>query len=284
MRDALESLVAYEEPGTVVLVDDDRADRRLAETATPAGFGERVVSLPNPRGTRGRGVHDGSTTGTLAGLRWLAQHCPGEAVLRLDSDSLVIAPFAEKVHVAIVPGVALIGSYETAPMRTPRDFTPWEAAFRKLERPVWGFRRPVPGTRPLRSALWGPERRVRGQIRAALANGWQRGENCLAAACVVTAEFLERALAAGYLEPLDWLGTWCTDDVVLGVQARALGMRLRGMTDPGEPFAIAQGRLPGPPEWLVEQGHSIVHPVKAEAGVDEEAVRSYFRARRAAPA
>jgi hypothetical protein len=89
---------------------------------------------------------------------------------------------------------------------------------------------------------------------------------------------------AGYLDdPLTWLGTWCGDDVMLGVQTRAVGLAFIGMTGPGEPFGLAQQRLPGPPEWLVDQGYSLVHAVKPGAGIDEQAVREWFRARRPEP-
>jgi hypothetical protein len=283
-RDAVESLLAYEpEVGTIVLVDDGPEARDLVAEVVPEYARARALSAHNPRDGRGEAIYGGTCAATATGLRVLHEEGNAPMVLRMDNDALVIAPFAAKVAAALErePQIGVAGSYDFAPTRMPRDFTAWEPTLRKLTRPVWIYKRPPQGASRVHVALSGRAGRVRAELRAALANGYRFGEHCLAAACVLTRDFVDRAAASGYLDdPLDWIDTWCPDDVMLGVQARAVGLSLHGMTEPGDPFGLAQRRLPGPPEWLVEQGHSIIHAVKDEADVDEAAVRAWFRERR----
>jgi hypothetical protein len=275
-REAIESVLAYEpDVGVVVVVDDGREPRELAVA------GAEVVTLRNPRGGRGEGVYGVTCAATTTGLAWLREHGRAPLVLRLDADALVIAPFADKVEAGLrtLPNAGIVGSYHFAPTAMPRDFGVWERPLRKLRRPLWVYRRPPAGFAHVQRA----RAPVREQLRRALANGYRPGEHCLAAACVLTRELVERLAAAGYLDdPLAWLPTWIPDDVMLGVQTRAVGLALAGMTGEGEPFGVAQLRLPGPPEWLVAQGYSLIHPVKDRFGDEgEREVRELFRRRRA---
>jgi hypothetical protein len=283
-RDAIESVLGYEpDVGAIVLVDDGPAPRDLVTLAAAGAPG--AVSLRNPRAGRGEGVYGATCAGTTTGLRWLAEHGEAPLVLRLDSDALAIAAFCDEVERLLRdrPSVGIVGSYDFAPTRMPRDFGVWEATVRKLERRLWVYRRPPHGISRVHVAI-GRTRAaaVRRQLRAALANGYTRGEHCLAAACVLTRELVRRLDGAGYLaDPLAWLATWIPDDVMLGVQARAVGLELAGMTGDGEPFGVAQLQLPGSPEWLVAQGYSLIHPVKDRFGPgDEQSVRAFFRQRR----
>lgn len=283
-RDAIASVAAYEpQLGAVVLVDDGPTERGLARECAVDGV--HVVAVCNPRGGRGEGVHGGLCAGIATGLAWLYRHGTSPLVLRIDTDGLAIAPFVQQVHDRLrrQPGVGIVGSYDFAPTRMPREFAVFDRMVRKLERPLWVYRRPPQAVRRVHLAV-GPTRAaaVREQIATALANGYQRGENCLAGVCILTRELVERLGAAGYLDdPLTWLPTWLSDDLMLGIQARAVGLGLAGMTDDGEPFGIAQLQLPGPPEWLVSQGYSLIHPVKDRFGPgNEAAVRQFFRARR----
>ncbi len=284
-REALESVAAYEpEIGSVVLIDDAPEDRDLVALCAPGGV--ETTSLRNPRGGRGEGVYGAACVATTHGLAWLHEHGRAPLVLRLDSDALAIAPFVSAVgeRLRAEPDIGIVGSYEFAPTHMPREFGIWERTLRKLERPVWIYRRPPQGVRRMHVAMPGSRAAaVRGQLRAARARGYVTGEQCLAAACILTRELVERLGAAGYLaDPLTWLATWVPDDVMLGIQARAVGSRLAGMTADGEPFGIAQLDLPGPPEWLVSQGYSLIHPVKDRFGQgDEQSVREFFRRRRA---
>jgi hypothetical protein len=274
--DLLAALCAHE-PAIVriVLVDDDPDARRFDLPG--------VAVIANPRAGRGIGTLGGTCTATLAALRWAHQHAPGAHVVRLDTDSLVIGPFANALTVAITgrPSAGVLGSYDRTCNGEPRDFSPWAGVVRTHARPVWTWARPPRRGRYVQVALGGRLGTVRREVRAAMANGYEPGEHCLAAACVVTTAMIEGMHRAGMLDdPLRWLNTRFGDDIMLGVQARALGLDLVGLVADGEPFGLRHIGLADTPERLAARGFSFIHSVKNDPRVPEDEIRRFFAARR----
>src|SRR5690606_27190490 len=103
VRDLLEGVFAYEPERTacVVMIDDDfRNDRRLAEQFTVPETCKLVV-LPNPRRGKGNGWSNGLVAGMITAYHLLAQHAPEiDFALKVDSDTLIVAPFAQQVAAA----------------------------------------------------------------------------------------------------------------------------------------------------------------------------------------
>src|SRR4051812_11664478 len=96
VHDLLKALFHYEPGcGLVILVEDGHSATALARVTQ--AYGSRVVVLPNPRGGRGHDYTGGLTVGILYGMNWARQHSNAEFVLKLDTDSLVIGPFARAV-------------------------------------------------------------------------------------------------------------------------------------------------------------------------------------------
>ena len=95
------------------------------------------------------------------------------------------------------------------------------------------------------------------------------GAHCLGGAYAVSAAFL----TAVPLAWRPWVGTALGEDVVVGLLASSAGLRMRSLTAPGEPFALAWRGLPAPPAELVAAGHSIVHSIKRPGEDDERALR-----------
>ena len=103
-RDLLDSLRAHEPRARrIVLVDD---------ALEPREWPEGVTAIPNPRNGRGIGTLGGTCTATLAALAWAHENAPGAWVMRLDSDALVIGPFAERDRRP--PGAPATGSWAPA--------------------------------------------------------------------------------------------------------------------------------------------------------------------------
>jgi hypothetical protein len=96
------------------------------------------------------------------------------------------------------------------------------------------------------------------------------GAHCLGGAYAVSPSLARRHDLLRW-EP--WVGTGLGEDVVMGVLSAAAGLRMRSMTAVGEPFGRAHVGLPGPPEWLLSRGHSIVHAVKDADAVVEASLR-----------
>ena len=81
-------------------------------------------------------------------------------------------------------------------------------------------------------------------------------------------------------DPTRWLNTRFGDDIMLGVQTRALGLELVGMVGDGEPFGLRHVGLADTPERLVARGFSFIHSVKNDPDASEPEIREFFAARR----
>jgi hypothetical protein len=274
--DLLAALAAHEPAtGRIVLVDDDPDARRFGLPG--------VAVISNPRAGRGIGTLGGTCTATLAALRWAREHAPGTHVVRLDTDALVIAPFADALARAIAqrPRAGVLGSHDRTCNGERRDFSPWAGVVRMHARPLWTWLRPPRRGRYVHVALSGRAGAVRREVQTAFANGYDPGEHCLAAACVVTAGMIGGMAGAGMLDdPLRWLNTRFGDDIMLGVQARALGMDLVGLVADGEPFGLRHIGLADTPERLAARGFSFIHSVKNDPHMSETEIRAFFAARR----
>src|SRR2546421_6502071 len=90
--DVLDSLFTYESGcAWMVLVGDVPTARRLEERLPcPAGCKHRV--FVDPRQQKGHGWSGGMCVGVAAAVRWLGRETGVSFALRLDTDSLVIAP------------------------------------------------------------------------------------------------------------------------------------------------------------------------------------------------
>src|SRR3989442_1319343 len=100
LSDLLASLFYFEAPEEcgLLLINDGNSRTRLQEICGRYHLLQYDI-LENPREDRGVGWSDGLTVGILAGLRWIARQMPpAKFVLKLDTDSLVIGPFSDKVE------------------------------------------------------------------------------------------------------------------------------------------------------------------------------------------
>jgi hypothetical protein len=115
-------------------------------------------------------------------------------------------------------------------------------------------------------------------VREALANGYTPGEHCIAAGCAISPALVAGMASRGWLdEPRRWLDTLLGDDIMLGIQARALGLDLR---DLHSVFGLKHIGLADTPERLVERGFAVVHSVKNDPRFGEADIRAFFAARR----
>jgi len=263
--DLIDSLGAFESgPWTLVMVDDAAEDRRLA-TQFKIPDDCQAVSVPHPRRdhsiqyTRGKGI----CAAILEALSWIARSAAdARFVLKLDTDALVIGPVAQKIASLLDANgdVGMLGAYDRTPAGEPRDFSLHATTMQQI------YQRPSP---------------VQAHIRAALNNGYRFGEHCLGGAYAVSDELLKRMLAAGYLDdPSMWLTIDSPEDVMIGMYAKAVGLRHMNFVAPGEVFGVRYRGLPDEPGKLIERGYSVIHSVKNEPRMSEEKVRAFFRARR----
>jgi hypothetical protein len=284
--DVLASVLAYEpETPLVLFIDDGGKDRRLDEkfraTATC-----RLVNIFNTRNGHGIGETSGLSAGMLLAIAWLHANADCGFVMKLDTDALIIAPFAEKIlrTLAARPDVGMVGLYNRMCDGSVRDQTSFRKMLGKLASPFAVWRNP-PGWGYLTVHLWGPGATIRRQITEAIRAGYRPAEFILGGAYAFTGEAVRRFAKHGFLDdPHLWLGTHFSEDVVLSMYVCATGLRLHGMTADGEPFAVQHYGLPDTPERLVERGYSVIHSVKSDARFSEAAIREFYRKRREAQA
>ena len=284
--DVLASVLAYEpETPLVLFIDDGGKDRRLDEkfraTATC-----RLVNIFNTRNGHGIGETSGLSAGMLLAIAWLHANADCGFVMKLDTDALIIAPFAEKIlrTLAARPDVGMVGLYDRMCDGSVRDQTSFRKMLGKLASPFAVWRNP-PGWGYLTVHLWGRGATIRRQITEAIRAGYRPAEFILGGAYAFTGEAVRRFAKHGFLDdPHLWLGTHFSEDVVLSMYVCATGLRLHGMTADGEPFAVQHYGLPDTPERLVERGYSVIHSVKSDARFSEAAIREFYRKRREAQA
>ena len=269
-RDLLDSVVAYEPAGSFRLIVVDDGPR-------PRDFGTGATVIRTPLWREGRRPPDplsAMVAGTVEGLRAAAG---AEFVVKLDTDALVIAPFADAVRRAL-DGHGVVGSYDVMSNGHVRSWDWWPPLLERAARAVQVFRPPKGSLVPRVARKRRADRRMARRVLAeAVARGYEPGAHCLGGAYAVSSALLERH---DLLSWRPWVGADLGEDVVVGVLAGAAGVRMASAVGPGEPFGLQQVGLPDDPETLVARGHSIIHSVKASGHGSEDELRAWFRARR----
>jgi len=278
LGDLLDALLHFEPSCRAVVVINDGNDPEAARKVV-GRFPCRSQILPHPRNGRGNWWGGGSSTGTLGGLKWIADQGEFSFVVKLDSDSLVIGPFREAVNAFFQsnPNAALAGSHRRNPEGTPRDGLPFAPAIKKLSRRFTIWRKCALPGRNIQFTWLGRSKRIRDLILAARSHGYEPGENCQGGAYALSQSALKRFAEAGlFADPLLFLNTPITEDVALGLFTRSLGMELRDFNHSGEPFAVRHFGLSASPEELLAQGYAIVHSIKDRGNYTEEGLRTFF--------
>jgi hypothetical protein len=202
-----------------------------------------------------------------------------ELAVKLDTDALVIGPFARELAAAFRarPELGIVGSYDRSCTGGTRDWSMWR-------KPVLANALPVPArltredgpTRIARSDPRAAARRAR-QLGRAVTHGYRLGEHCLGGAYAVSGAFASwLAEDSNLRESTGWLESTLGEDVVLGLVARSAGFELDGMVGPDEPFALSHVGLPASPDDLLRRGAGIIHSVRNDATVSEDAIRRLY--------
>lgn len=285
-QDLLESLFHYEPFVQEIVVIDDGNRKETLRQALPVPPQTKLTIIPNPRNGKGYGWLGGTSAALTAGLNHLSFNRSIEFVIKLDTDSLVIAPFSEKVSRAfrVNPDIGMLGSHTVKPFTGQEMDRPTEAAIKKLSikklsRPFTIWRR-TPGSRlpSFQIGSIGRYGKIRRMLHQALANGYVPGEMCQGGGLAVSSAAIGSMAKGGLLsDPLLWMKTPCGDDVVLAIYVRAVGFRPENFCGSDEPFATKYKGLPAPPQVLLDYGYSIIHSVKDHQTFREAETRAFFR-------
>ncbi len=252
----------------------------------------RTVALTNQHADTANRLKGSLTARILRGLAWIQANTDADFVLRIDTDALVIAPFVDRVRWLMnrKPDAGLIGTVGLScnpELRALEDLTkePKLATAHRLI-PMW---QPTNVTEPSeRIDIIGVGRVTLRQLRAfnnvrphiadAIRRGYTSSEFCQGGAYVVTRLMLDRMAASGYLrQPDAWVDIPFSEDRVIAMYARAVGVQICDYSLPGEPFGMNFVGLAYPPADLVTRGYSIIHSVKNDARFNEASIRNFFR-------
>lgn len=276
------AIAAHEpEAGVLVIVDDAPEPRDLASgLALPPTMA--VVSLHHTRPTRrhfsrGKGI----CSVVLQGMKWVQAHTRAPFAVKLDTDSLVIGPYRQRLVASFQrnPKLGMVGAHRTTPRGQARDFFTHGDSLRAITR-RFDWRHPRASLREWRDPL---KARVRGLLGAAQANGYEPGEHCLGGGYAVSRRLLDEMAAAGHLDdPSLWLQADLPEDVTVGLHVGAHGLAFADAVDEGEVFGVRYIGLAFPPAELLARRHAIIHAVKNDPDLSEDEIRTFFRAHRAA--
>ncbi len=278
--DFLDSLF-FHEPSvpTVVLVDDAGYDRGLTDRFR-APEGCSIISVGNPRDRTGWGWCGGVCTSVMLGLKWCQQNTDSGFVLKVDTDTLVIAPFADSItrSFEVLPKAGLLGSYDRHPDGGARDFGPLGKSVRKMSYYLSLWRYPAVKWHLVQQTVWGRGAVRRRHIRTAQRLGYVYGEHCQGGGYAMSRELVNRMAKHGYLDdPFLWQNVVIGEDGMLGLYTRAVGLKLYSLTKDGEPFGIQYKGLADTPQGLLDRGYAIIHSVKGDPRFTEDEIRAFFR-------
>ncbi|MDQ2752314.1 MAG: hypothetical protein M3R72_04750 [Bacteroidota bacterium] len=196
-------------------------------------------------------------------------HC--KAVLKLDTDALIIGKAPEKEAIALFSAQAnagIAGQY-------PTDYwgKPWNLNWPK-QRIINGtqtwkfFRRPI--------ANW----QLIKLYKKALGNGYATGESVFGGAYFMSEAFLICLYQNGLLPNAAFRSLNLGEDHLFSLLAKAFGFTLENLSGKNKPFGCAWKGLPVSPEELIADNKKIIHSVRYWNDKNESDIRTFFKERR----
>lgn len=224
-------------------------------------------------------ITTGKAMGGWAGLyitlslafRHAVEHYHFKAVLKLDTDALIIGEAPEKEAIALFEKEAnagIAGQY-------PTDYwgKPWNLNWPK-QRIINGtqtwkfFRRPI--------ANW----QLIKLYKKALHNGYITGESVFGGAYFMSEVFLICLYNNGLLPNLTFRSLNLGEDHLFSLLAKAFGFALKSLSGKNQPFGCAWKSLPVSPEQLIADNKKIIHSVRYWNEKKESDIREFFNEKR----
>ncbi len=257
----------------VIINDGNDAD---ALQAACGRQGVSAVILPNARRNRGDWWTGGLCMGMLDALLWIGRNTRCSGVLRLDSDALIINPFARELCAIFAgdPTIGIVGNYDS-PTGAPAGFGHLMTS-RLYWRSKWVSRDRE--NHKFIASFWGWRRRLRRLIKAAQTQGYPLGEWCQGGAYALSPSFLARLVAdPRFSRPEDFLPIDICEDTLMILVIYAVGLKAHYTVGVSRLFASKWEGLLDSPEALSRAGHGVVHSVKYFGERKEQDIRAAFR-------
>lgn len=200
-------------------------------------------------------------------FRHALQHYRFQALLKLDTDALVIGEAPEEEALALFaahPTIGMAGQY-------PNDYDgkPWDIGW--------------PRDRVLNGATtWKYIRRpftnwfLRKLYKRAKANGYRAGESVFGGAYFLSYNCVQTLYNEGLLPLQNLIGLNMGEDHIFSLLVKAVGFNFGTLSAKGQSFGLAWKGLPAAPEQLFTEGRKIIHSTRFWKEQKEEEIRRYF--------
>lgn len=289
LSDLLSSLLHYE-PGITnfVIVDHGPAARDLTTCwSGHSGCSFVVIRIANQ-------THNGTWLGAacnanLAVLDYVLREHPNHSVLKMDTDALVIGPFAQQICDLFdsdkrIGMAGSLGNSCNRSVRTMRFDDASQSLFSDLLRVYERLVRSMPldNREIVAWNLFCKEQRdsflrVGAELGSLKDTGF-RGTHCQGGAYAASNSFLRRMHLDGLLIfPDRWTWLPVGEDKMMGMYAHLIGLEQRDFSNWGEPFGVQAQGLPFPPQEILERQYGLIHSVRTDPHRTEEQLRRFFR-------
>ncbi len=292
MTDVVASLLHYEPSlANLIIIADGIEDVSVLDlNAVPSTC--KCIVIPHPRPNSQLNKYGGLCTANLIALDYIRRHSMVDFVLKLDTDSLVIAPFSKRIAAFLEAhsNAGTAGALGDSCNRETRSFRMDAAVAKTLQTGVeiglsdgsmspeqddvlkgWGVTTALQlqGLREI-SVLLEPLLRIE-----------FAGTHCQGGSYVITRRQLDGLSATGLFgNPHLWLDFKIGEDQMMGAFCSIAGLQVLDFSNNGEVFGVQASGLAYSPAQLVDRGYGIIHSVKNDPNNNESEIRRFFRGMR----
>jgi hypothetical protein len=241
-----------------------------------------------------RQFHSGTWLGAacaanLIALRLLQDKLEIGYLLKMDTDSLIIAPFSESLagFFEVHPRAGLVGALGSSCNRSNRSFE-WDAvALTQLRSATLLARRlgdsslALDNKQILSNGLFTHRqvdnfRFVMGSFEKLLNSNYD-GSHCQGGAYAVGRELISRLNSLKISrDPSRWLYLRLPEDRMMALCCAACGLEILDFSLDGQSFGVQAQGLAYPPRELLDRGYQIIHSVRSDTLISEANIRSFF--------
>jgi hypothetical protein len=293
IRDLVESILAHE-PATpfILFVDDSLEDRDLVgQLRLPPTCA--AISIIHPRHGKGNGQFGPQFATNLISANWFAKNTNVEFVLKMDTDALVIGPFAERLSqlFARESGIGIVGVLGRTCNKSSREYhafgeveTLMKNVLRmgpEIEDARWiegqGGKIHIPGIGVWNRSMLQALAIIRRDLIVAVQHGYTLGQYIQGGAYAISPQLI-RFLAQLYAErPLEnWYELPFPEDVIMAVYCGVASLGLREQYEPFNVFGVQYKGLSSAPQEMLDSGYKLIHSLKNDPSYSESAIREFF--------
>lgn len=264
IADTIDSFIHYSVSDHKIIIADD------SQKGTGKQVKERFPQVDVIETTEPMGKLCGLYITLSQAFRYALEHYRFTAVLRMDTDALVIGDAPEAAALELFgsdPGVGIAGQYpldyngDQWDVSWPRDQVQRLVSSKLLSKPLAHF-----------SLL--------GVYKKALRNGYKTGESVFGGACFISEPCLQNLQRAGLLPGKIFRNVHLEEDHLFAILVTATGHRLGDLSSNSLPLGCAWKGLPASPEELYSSGKKIIHSTRFWQQMKEAEIRGWFRTKR----